>query len=108
MVSDPARVRVPPLATVTALLSPTAEADAKPELEIHADDVICAHGAAIGDLDADALFYLRARGIPEATARTMLTEAFLEETLARLPEGQAAKAFHDFVLARLEGLGGGT
>lgn len=91
--------------TKALLLSPTAEADAKPELEIHADDVICAHGAAIGDLDADALFYLRARGIPEATARTMLTEAFLEETLARLPEGQAAKAFHDFVLARLEALG---
>lgn len=90
--------------TKALLLSRTAEADAKPELEIHADDVICAHGAAIGDLDADALFYLRARGIPEAEARAMLTEAFLEETLARLPEGLAAKAFHDFVLARLRTL----
>jgi len=87
--------------TKALLLSRTAEADAKPELEIHAHDVICAHGAAIGDLDADALFYLRARGIPEAEARAMLTEAFLEETLTRLPEGQAAKAFRDFVLARL-------
>jgi Fe-S cluster assembly protein SufD len=92
--------------TKALLLSRTAEADAKPELEIHADDVICAHGAAIGDLDADALFYLRARGIPEAEARAMLTEAFLEETLARLPEGLAAKAFRDFVFSRLRTLEG--
>lgn len=90
--------------TKALLLSRSAEADAKPELEIHAHDVVCAHGAAIGDLDADALFYLRARGIPEAEARAMLTQAFLEETLARLPEGQGARAFHDFVLARLRTL----
>ena len=48
------------------LLGDGAEADLKPELEIFADDVKCAHGAAVGDLDADSLFYLRARGIPEA------------------------------------------
>ena len=51
-----------------------AEADLKPELEIFADDVKCAHGAAVGDLDADSLFYLRARGIPEAEARGMLLQ----------------------------------
>ena len=48
------------------LLGDGAEADLKPELEIFADDVKCAHGAAVGDLDADSLFYLRARGIPES------------------------------------------
>ncbi|MFQ5467223.1 MAG: Fe-S cluster assembly protein SufD [Kiloniellaceae bacterium] len=66
------------------LLSDRAEIDAKPELEIYADDVKCSHGAAIGDLDRDALFYLRARGIPEAEARHMLVEAFLADTIAEL------------------------
>ena len=63
------------------LLSETAEADLKPELEIFADDVKCAHGAAIGDLDADSLFYLRARGIPEAEARRLLIYAFLDDAV---------------------------
>jgi len=63
------------------LLSDRAEIDAKPELEIYADDVACSHGATAGDLDHDALFYLRARGIPEAAARAMLIEAFLAESV---------------------------
>ena len=63
------------------LLSDRAEIDAKPELEIYADDVVCSHGATAGDLDHDALFYLRARGIPEAAARSMLIEAFLAESV---------------------------
>lgn len=63
------------------LLSPRAEADAKPELEILADDVTCGHGTAIGSLDADAMFYLRARGIPEHEARDLLVRAFLDEAL---------------------------
>ncbi|MEE8188953.1 MAG: Fe-S cluster assembly protein SufD [Kiloniellales bacterium] len=63
------------------LLSDRAEVDAKPELEIYADDVKCSHGAATGDLDHEALFYLRSRGIPESTARHMLIEAFLGETI---------------------------
>ncbi len=66
------------------LLSETAEADLKPELEIFADDVKCAHGAAIGDLDADSLFYLQARGIPEADARALLIHAFLEDALTNI------------------------
>lgn len=90
--------------TRALLLSPHAEADAKPELEIHAGDVTCGHGVAIGDLDADALFYLRSRGIPLPPARALLTEAFLEEALARLPAGPAAEAMRAFVLARLHGL----
>src|SRR5204862_4176399 len=64
------------------LLSETAEADLKPELEIFADDVKCAHGAAIGDLDADSLFYLRARGISESEARALLIHAFLKDAVA--------------------------
>jgi Fe-S cluster assembly protein SufD len=66
------------------LLSDKAEIDTKPELEIYADDVICSHGATAGDLDHDALFYLRARGIPEQAARSMLIEAFLAETVDKI------------------------
>jgi Fe-S cluster assembly protein SufD len=64
------------------LLSPTAEIDTRPELEIHADDVKCAHGATTGQLDATALFYLRSRGISEADARAMLIRAFAESMLS--------------------------
>jgi len=64
------------------LLSDRAEADLKPELEILADDVKCAHGAAIGDLDGDSLFYLRSRGVPETDARNLLIRAFLEDAIA--------------------------
>ncbi len=63
------------------LLSPDAEIDTKPELEIFADDVKCSHGATVGELDADQLFYLRSRGIPDAEARSMLVRAFLTEAL---------------------------
>lgn len=61
------------------LLSETAEFDAKPELEIFADDVVCGHGATAGDLDHDQLFYLRARGIPEMEAKSLLIAAFASE-----------------------------
>jgi Fe-S cluster assembly protein SufD len=63
------------------LLSPDAEIDTKPELEIFADDVKCSHGATVGELDADQLFYLRSRGIPDAEARSILVRAFLAEAL---------------------------
>ena len=63
------------------LLSPDAEIDTKPELEIFADDVKCSHGATVGELDAEQLFYLRSRGIPDAAARSMLVRAFLTEAL---------------------------
>ncbi len=67
------------------LLSPGAEAQNKPELRIFADDVKCSHGATVGDLDKDALFYLRARGIDEAEARALLTRAFVADLLTLLP-----------------------
>lgn len=63
------------------LLSEEAEIDSKPQLEIYADDVKCSHGATVGALDADSLFYLRARGIPETEAKAMLVEAFLHEAV---------------------------
>ena len=63
------------------LLSPDAEIDSKPELEIFADDVKCSHGATVGELDAEQLFYLRSRGVPENEARAMLVRAFLTEAL---------------------------
>ena len=63
------------------LLSDRAEIDAKPELEIYADDVKCSHGATAGELDQDHLFYLRSRGIPEPQARNLLIQAFLTDAL---------------------------
>jgi Fe-S cluster assembly protein SufD len=63
------------------LLSPDAEVDSKPELRIHADDVKCSHGATVGAIDPDQLFYLRTRGVPEAEARAILVHAFLNEAL---------------------------
>jgi Fe-S cluster assembly protein SufD len=63
------------------LLSEEAEIDSKPQLEIYADDVKCSHGATVGALDADSLFYLRTRGIPESQAKAMLVEAFLHEAV---------------------------
>jgi Fe-S cluster assembly protein SufD len=61
------------------LLSESAEFDAKPELEIYADDVVCGHGATAGDINHDHLFYLKSRGIPEAEAKSLLIGAFVGE-----------------------------
>ncbi|MET0445438.1 MAG: SufD family Fe-S cluster assembly protein, partial [Pseudorhodoplanes sp.] len=63
------------------LLSEGAEADAKPELEIFADDVVCGHGATAGALDDDLLFYLKARGIPQKEAEALMIEAFIGEVV---------------------------
>jgi len=66
------------------LLSPTATINTKPQLEIFADDVKCTHGATVGQLHEDALFYLRARGVPESEARSMLVYAFAAEVLDKI------------------------
>jgi len=74
------------------LLSPDAEIDSKPELEIFADDVKCSHGATVGALDLDQLFYLASRGIEEKAARSMLVRAFIAEALDQLslaPDSEA-------------------
>ena len=83
------------------LLGNRAEADLKPELEIFADDVKCAHGAAVGDLDADSLFYLRARGIPETEARHLLIHAFLEDTVEGIVNADLRETVRDAVAAAL-------
>lgn len=74
------------------LLSDTASMNSKPELEIFADDVKCGHGSTIGALDPLALFYLQARGIPEAEARWLLIEAFVSELLDEAPEAATLAA----------------
>ena len=66
------------------LLSADAEIDTKPELEIYADDVSCAHGATVGQLDDAALFYLRSRGVPEAEARALLVFGFTQEVVEQV------------------------
>jgi len=77
----------------TLLLSPEAEMDTKPELEIYADDVKCSHGATVGELSELELFYLRTRGIDEASARDMLVSAFLSEAVSELSDERLVAAF---------------
>ncbi len=74
------------------LLSDAAEIDQKPELRIFADEVKCSHGAAVGQLDRDALFYLRARGLPEDAARRLLIEAFLAEAFEEISVAKVREA----------------
>lgn len=81
------------------LLSSGAQADSKPELIIHADDVKCAHGATVGDLDEEALFYLMSRGIGADEARGLLVRAFAEEMIEAIPD----EAVRDWLDAGLVG-----
>ena len=85
----------------TLLLSDRAEIDAKPELEIYADDVKCSHGATVGAIDEDVLFYLRSRGIPEAAARGLLVRSFLAETLHDVKPEPLAEALEKRIAAWL-------
>ena len=88
------------------LLSKAAEADSKPELEIFADDVKCSHGATSGEVDAEAIFYLRSRGIDEAEARALLVEAFVEEAIDEVRDdgvrSRFAELVHGWLRARAE------
>lgn len=85
------------------LLSAEAEASAKPELEIYADDVRCSHGATAGQLDAGALFYMRSRGIPEAEARALLVESFLAGALEQISFAPVRALCHERISAWLAG-----
>ena len=85
------------------LLSSEAEVDTKPELEIYADDVKCSHGATVGQLDEDMLFYMRARAIPEATARNLLTFAFADEVIRPMQCRMVRDRLERSVAARLPG-----
>jgi Fe-S cluster assembly protein SufD len=75
------------------LLARSATINAKPELEIFADDVKCAHGATVGELDRNALFYLASRGVPPAEAKALLTRAFVADAMVRIGEPAARAAF---------------
>ena len=86
------------------LLGPGAEIDTKPELEIYADDVKCNHGATTGQLDPAALFYLRARGLDERSARNALTRAFAGAVFSRMDLEPFARAVHAAFDARLDRL----
>jgi Fe-S cluster assembly protein SufD len=88
------------------LLGKGAEVNAKPELEIYADDVECAHGATFGQLDDSAIFYLRSRGIDQASARAMLTCSFAFEVLGRIAHADVRRLAERRFLARLGGGGG--
>jgi Fe-S cluster assembly protein SufD len=85
------------------LLSDEAEIDTKPELEIYADDVKCSHGATVGDLDPLALFYLRSRGLPEGTAKSLLTYAWAGEIIDRFADDTLRTQARKAVLGRLPG-----
>jgi len=82
------------------LLSEHARVDAKPELEIYADDVKCAHGAAIGQLDPEELFYLQSRGLNLDTARNLLTYGFAADLLAAIPVASLRRQLRKAVMAR--------
>ncbi len=83
------------------LLSDEAMADSKPQLEIFADDVKCTHGATIGQVDDEAVFYLRSRGMCEASARDLLVFAFAREGIERIRVEPLRKWLEDWILARL-------
>jgi Fe-S cluster assembly protein SufD len=83
------------------ILSDRAEVDAKPELEIYADDVACAHGNTVGALDEDALFYAAQRGIPEPEARALLIQAFVAEVVDRIGHEGARDVARAWVAQRL-------
>lgn len=85
------------------LLSPTAQFDTKPQLEIFADDVKCTHGATIGQIREDAKFYLQSRGIPEKQAEGLLVYAFAAEVLEKIGVPSAVEALEAALFAKLNG-----
>ena len=84
------------------LLSEDATVDTKPQLEIYADDVKCTHGATVGQLNEEAIFYLRARGVGLETARRMLIHAFAGEIIERVQHAAAREELDQLVWERLE------
>jgi Fe-S cluster assembly protein SufD len=83
------------------LLSPNAQINTKPQLEIYADAVKCSHGATIGQLDTDAIFYLRSRGISQEAATGILTRAFADELINRVPLPAVRQHLDHLVMAQL-------
>ena len=90
------------------IVSDGSEVDTRPQLEIYADDVTCSHGSSIGQLDADAVFYLRSRGLGLPEARELLTQGFVNEILGALPVESLSGALREIVLAELRAATGGS
>ena len=88
------------------MLSEDAEFDSKPELEIHADDVVCGHGSTSADIDEDMLFYMRARGIGLREARALLIESFIGEAIDKIEDEAVREAVASIAKARLAPLTG--
>ena len=88
------------------LLDRTASANAKPELEIFADDVKCAHGCAVGELDRQALFYMASRGMEPAVAKTLLLRSFVAGVFDGIADDAERERFETAALAKLESLAG--
>jgi Fe-S cluster assembly protein SufD len=84
------------------LLSDKARVDAKPQLEIFADDVKCAHGATVGQIEADELFYLKSRGLDDAVARNLLTYAFAAEIIEHIPVRSVVGKLEQHVLEQTQ------
>jgi Fe-S cluster assembly protein SufD len=89
------------LSNKNLLLSDKAQITTQPALEIHADEVKAAHGATVGQLDANALFYLRSRGVPESEATALLTRAFYAEALAIISEPALRALIQSFLPGKL-------
>lgn len=85
------------------LLSDKAKVDTKPQLEIFADDVKCAHGATVGQLEAEEVFYLRSRGLSEPVARNLLTYAFAADIVDRIPVPSLVRALRARIIERTGG-----
>ncbi|MDR3682473.1 MAG: Fe-S cluster assembly protein SufD [Geothrix sp.] len=104
------QIRVAPLAQGTdarqqsrnLLLSEAARVDTKPQLEIYADDVKCSHGATVGQLDPEELFYLQSRGLNADDARNLLTYGFAADVLNRIPVASLRRALRQLVMARTQ------
>ena len=84
------------------MLSDEGHADCKPNLMIFADDVKCAHGATVGQLDDDQLFYLKTRGLSESIAREILTQSFARSIVQKIPFEPVVKELDETLLKKLE------
>jgi len=84
------------------LISDKARVDTKPQLEIFADDVKCAHGATVGQIEADELFYLKSRGLSDAAARNLLTYAFAAQVIERVPVPSLVRKLEEILLAQTQ------
>jgi Fe-S cluster assembly protein SufD len=90
------------------VLSKDAVMDSKPQLEIYADDVRCSHGATIGQLDQDALFYLKTRGLKDSDAKALLKRAFLKDVVDQFPDEKVSEFFLGYVEEELQAISKGV